>query len=600
MRANEIAALVERDILYPGDRVERITGDQAELRLDTRRGGMRARSAPWLIAQSDCVTDAVRIHLSGDLPGSDQAYGYVWLDDGRVVLLNEVAQFRELGRRLLRGLDPLAYAEILAELYSGRDISGPVVAPVFMPGAGQAGFFIRDARQFHAEHPYLPAGLVSSPDVQPYHTRAGHHLRMSFFAYELHMYELTTTISVYAWQLETVVGAPPAWTRTTVASMVPVVRQPKAVPSLSVEEVRAAFASVPEARVAVLGDPAAGAGVAMHVPAIGDTAHVAAKDLLRVQRMYAPDGSPALEFVVGGGPEALPLIITGTDLVFQPVPPDAVLDSRIPMRLSGMPPLVAYSEMMRDVEWFGRDPVARFNGQADGTLLQLRCFIMGAARLGMRPLAAVHWWQRAWELAEDEVGLPPWRDDPLWLDLVAEARLASTRDLLTRSWLQPQVDERGAVARLSVDDFLRLEPALTVIGLDDELLGAWRGWVPVTPATFAATLLRGVPDGSAEVSFYPDGGGSVDIRVAMPSGKFAFMQFRFSFPDGDLAIDEIRIPSGEGGGLFRRLMFNTEALAAQLGMKQVSLHATDVGALAFATLGVYPRDYELRRTGAND
>jgi hypothetical protein len=42
-------------------------------------------------------------------------------------------------------------------------------------------------------------------------------------------------------------------------------------------------------------------------------------------------------------------------------------------------------------------------------------------------------------------------------------------------------------------------------------------------------------------------------------------------------------------------MFNTERLAALLGLRQVSLRATGIGAYALARVGVYPRDPELYR-----
>src|SRR5262249_41949835 len=160
-----------------------------------------------------------------------------------------------------------------------------------------------------------------------------------------------------------------------------------------------------------------------HVPQLGDTAHVPASDLLRVSRIYTPDGSPALEFVVGTGVRGVvPFIVTETDIVFQPWPTDDLLDSRIPHRIDAMPPLVAYTEMMRDAQWVGeggRDVDA-------GTLLRTRSFIPGALRFGLRPLAAVYWWVQAYAAAGGEdVGLPPFRDNPLWTDLVEEAGIAA-------------------------------------------------------------------------------------------------------------------------------------------------------------------------------
>jgi hypothetical protein len=130
-----------------------------------------------------------------------------------------------------------------------------------------------------------------------------------------------------------------------------------------------------------------------------------------------------------------------------------------------------------------------------------------------------------------------------------------------------------------------------MVGLDEESAAAWRRWVPITPATFHATLTRGVPHANADLSLYPDGGGSIDLWIPLDDGRRAFLQARFTYADGDMAIDEIRIPKEDtGGGLFQRLMFNTERLAASLGLRQVSLHATGIGAYAMARVGVYPRD----------
>ncbi|MEV4537183.1 hypothetical protein AB0J82_25730 [Asanoa sp. NPDC049518] len=336
------------------------------------------------------------------------------------------------------------------------------------------------------------------------------------------------------------------------------------------DEIVAALGFVPEVRATVLGGR-----VIVFVPAIGDSVHLVASQVRRVSRIWAPDGAPALEFAVGDRP----LIVTGTDVVFRPEDPQAVLDTTMRYVVREMPHLVAYTEMLRDAEVHGRRP---HRGDAAGTFLLLRCLIAGAARFGLRPAAAVGCWERGWRAVEDRVILPPWREDPWWDGLAAEAVQETP----------PAATEVREERPVELADFERLAPGLTVVGLDDQFVAAWRRWVPVTPDAFHATLTRGFADAHADVCLYPEGGGSIDLHVGR-----AFLQARFTYSDGDLAIDEVRVPEGTGGGVFQRLMFNIEQVAALLGMRRVSLHATGIGAYAMARVGVYPRDPSLGAAG---
>jgi hypothetical protein len=354
------------------------------------------------------------------------------------------------------------------------------------------------------------------------------------------------------------------------------------------DEIIAALTFISEVRATALQNR-----ITVFVPALGDSVHFVADDVRRVNRIYAPDGAPALEFAIAADTKLWPLIITGADVVFQPENPTAILDTRMQYSVAQMPPLVAYTEMLREAEAQSRQiQTGRINLDVlAGTFLLVRCFIMGAARFGLRPVPAVAWWDWGWRRVGDSVVLPPWRADALWDGLLAEA--AQLEEL--PSTLQAVADERPDAARVTVADFERLAPGLSVVGLDDEFVAAWRRWIPITPSTFHAVLTRGEPGASADVTLYPDGGGSVDLWISVSHGRRAFLQLRFTYPDGEMAIDEIRIPEGVGGGLFQRLMFNTERLAARLGLTRISLHATGVGAYALAHVGVYPRDPELYR-----
>src|SRR4051794_29324793 len=96
VRADEIVALVERDILYPGEVIRRRSDEADLVWLSTSLRIIEARPAPWGVAQAEGVMDAVRIYVARELDDADLTYGYVWLDDGRVVLLNDVEQLRDL------------------------------------------------------------------------------------------------------------------------------------------------------------------------------------------------------------------------------------------------------------------------------------------------------------------------------------------------------------------------------------------------------------------------------------------------------------------------------------------------------------------------
>ncbi|QFZ17874.1 hypothetical protein [Saccharothrix syringae] len=332
---------------------------------------------------------------------------------------------------------------------------------------------------------------------------------------------------------------------------------------MAIAEVCRALEGVPGVRVTALADR-----VWVHVPAIGDAVRVDVAAIRRHEPIRAPDGSPAVEFTLGDEHGTWPLIVTSTDVVYRPAGPRAVLVPAPEHRVGSAPHLVAYSEMERAAERLALDGerpgLAELSGLG-AALLLVRCFIVGATLVGLRPVRGAGWWQRAWAAVGGDVPLPPFRADPVWDELV----------------LAGPPEEGGA----AVADFRRLEPGLTVVGLDDSFASSWRSRVPVAPAVFAGTLLRGLAGARARVALHPDGSGAVD--VALGSGGAV----RFGWSD----VDELRV--AEVGGahhdLLRRLLLNTERLAALLGFGRV-VFAAGVDAVAAAP-GGYPRDPELFR-----
>src|SRR5262245_46697569 len=284
--------------------------------------------------------------------------------------------------------------------------------------------------------------------------------------------------------------------------------------------------------------------VSVYVPPIDDTVRIDAAEVRRHRRIWAPNGDPAIEFVLGDDHGVWPLIITPGDVVFQPVDTRAVLDSAMKHRITDAPDLVAYTEMERtaeDVALRCEQPGSLEMYSVGATFLLVRCFVAAATLAGLRPVRTVAWWQRGWTAIGGDVPLPPFRADPMWDELAAEA------SQLTVTATPTAADNPADV---TIADFDGL--ALTAVGLDEEFVSCWRASVPITPARFAETLLDRVDKAHADVALYPDGGGNVDVVVG-EGDAVALLQFSWSTKE-DLHIDEVRIPEPYAHtGLFQRL-----------------------------------------------
>ncbi|MEV4091266.1 hypothetical protein [Streptosporangium saharense] len=351
-------------------------------------------------------------------------------------------------------------------------------------------------------------------------------------------------------------------------------------------EVGRALATLDGLEISVSGDE-----VTVRVPALDDGVRLVAGEVQRLQHIFGPRCEPAVELVMAGG---LPLILLENDVVFAPEDEDAVLNARIPVRVSNAPHLVTYTEMERDaravaVHYFDADEGLNL-AEVGGTLLLLRCLIAGALRFGMRPVWAVGCWQSVWDAVGGDLMLPPFHADPRWDELCAEAA-ALTLDLAP----PPQVSLPDPDL-VTMADIAALAPSVTVARLDEEFLAAWRQWIRVPPVVFAECLLEGLPDGAqAELTLYPDGGGGVELRVHADGAIIGLLQLGFSVSEGDYSLDEIRISgAGKGTGLFQRLMFNTGALGRLLGFNMIRALATGIGSYALAVLG-YPHDAAAHR-----
>lgn len=173
--------------------------------------------------------------------------------------------------------------------------------------------------------------------------------------------------------------------------------------------------------------------LAVHIPAIGDTARLRPDDILAAESVFVPTRKPAVQLDVQRGHEVLPLIVTVDDLVFTPVYAEDLVVPGGDLRIPAMPNLISYSEMHRDVRALGKaidDPAATLKPDIlAATLLAHRCFVAGAVRMGLWPVRVAAWWEYTHARVGGTVPLAPLRDDPLWADLmtdVTEARRQTT------------------------------------------------------------------------------------------------------------------------------------------------------------------------------
>jgi len=163
--------------------------------------------------------------------------------------------------------------------------------------------------------------------------------------------------------------------------------------------------------------------VVVGVPAIGDAARLATRDVLGCETIVAPTGLPAVRLGVRRGHEDLPLIVTVDDVVFMPGYAADLIEKDAPLQVPSAPSLVTYSEMHRDVRALGRaidDPELELDPETlAATLLVHRCFLAGAIRVGLWPVRVAAWWEYTSARVGADVPLAPFRPDPTWDRLMA-------------------------------------------------------------------------------------------------------------------------------------------------------------------------------------
>jgi hypothetical protein len=209
-------AELERRVLQPGEQIEDRQDAPDVVQFYVGDYGYQARPADWAIGREPWVDEAVRVVADRFVDNFAITYGLLFPRDGEPLLLNDVTVMRDLGRLLGERLDPLAYAELLAELYSGRSIDGPVVLPFGATEQVRAGELVRGVDEFARAYPFVDPGLVAAPSVRA----EGGQTTVDFHSVHYYVTEASGAVDVLRWTVTGGGGAVGAWSRRYVAQRV--------------------------------------------------------------------------------------------------------------------------------------------------------------------------------------------------------------------------------------------------------------------------------------------------------------------------------------------------------------------------------------------
>jgi hypothetical protein len=126
--AERITDALRRFVFAPGEELTEVLGDPWAPVIRTDQGRYQAFGTNWLIRDDPAIDDVVLVVTE---PGMHfvVCYGILLSRDGTAYFLNDPGTLREFGRYLGRGLDPVAFAELLAALHSYPSEEGSVTYP---------------------------------------------------------------------------------------------------------------------------------------------------------------------------------------------------------------------------------------------------------------------------------------------------------------------------------------------------------------------------------------------------------------------------------------------------------------------------------------
>jgi hypothetical protein len=214
MRADRVFAAMRRYVLHPDEQVTERADLPDLLVVETGHARYEARPGRWRIREQPWVEDAVLV-WSRLGPHVEFYYGLLLQGDGAELFLNDRATFARLGGLLGAGLDPLAYAELLATFYGDDQAGAPIVDTI------STGALIREPEAFLTRYPAVDPALVSAPSVS---RGAGDVTALDFLSYRRYLADAGPVIDLDAWRVTAPPGAPAGWSRRPVAQRLPVPR----------------------------------------------------------------------------------------------------------------------------------------------------------------------------------------------------------------------------------------------------------------------------------------------------------------------------------------------------------------------------------------
>ncbi|GAB3161181.1 hypothetical protein GCM10027290_68030 [Micromonospora sonneratiae] len=209
MDADRLVATVRRRLVSPDLEIEGRRDWPDRVVFKTNWHFYEAQPADWLIGGAPWVAEAVRLVATDGVGSMARTYGLLFGRSGEEFLLNDVQTVRTLGGRLGDDLDPVAYAEVLAELYSGRDIEGPIVTPVSVSEWARPGELVRDVADVVAKYPFVAPELVAPPAVEV----VDDEVRLAFHSCHYRRGGSGGGLDILHWTVTGGGGRPAAWSR---------------------------------------------------------------------------------------------------------------------------------------------------------------------------------------------------------------------------------------------------------------------------------------------------------------------------------------------------------------------------------------------------
>lgn len=212
--ADRVAQALRNHVLPADAPITKRTDWPDEVILRTPDRSVVGSRAAWFVGREPWVRFAVRaVEDQAYITNTSVTHGFVFVQGSDDVLyLNDVATMRDLGGRVGQNLDPIAYAELLAELYSGPSIDGPSVRPTSITPEHPAGELVRNVKHFHHTYAFVDSALLAEPTVQ----MVGARLLLEFVSGHYYLTDFRA-MDLLRWRVTCGGGRPASWEREYVA-----------------------------------------------------------------------------------------------------------------------------------------------------------------------------------------------------------------------------------------------------------------------------------------------------------------------------------------------------------------------------------------------